>query len=181
MNEVYYLFHIHCRGLSGKTWTNIKITYYKTDSMGLSHSWEANSLSATQDLPTFYEPQRFIYLVHKSLPLSPILSQINPVHTTISFPFSLGPVLILSYPHLGLPSSFSPSGFPTKTKYAFLFSLCVCYMIFPSHPPWLWSFWLYLVKSKSYEATHYVIFSNLLLFQPSQVQIFSSAPCFQTP
>jgi hypothetical protein len=57
------------------------------------------------------------YRVHNSPPLVPILSQINPVHTTPSY------VLILSFHlRLGLPSGLFPSGFPIKILYAFLFS-----------------------------------------------------------
>jgi hypothetical protein len=43
------------------------------------------------------------------------------------------------------------------------------------------SFYLYLEKSRSYEAPHYVVFSNLLSLHLFSVQIFSSAPCTQTP
>jgi hypothetical protein len=32
-------------------------------------------------------------------------------------------------------------------------------------------------KRTSYEAPYYAIFSNLLQFQPSSIQIFFSAPC----
>jgi hypothetical protein len=39
---------------------------------------------------------------------------------------------------------------------------------------------LYLAKSTSYEAPHYVVSSNLLSHHPSSAQIFSTA-CPQTP
>jgi hypothetical protein len=40
---------------------------------------------------------------------------------------------------------------------------------------------LYLAKGTSYEAPHYEVSSNLRSRHLSLVQIFSSAPCSQTP
>jgi hypothetical protein len=60
------------------------------------------------------------YRVHKSPPLVPILSQINPVNTTQSY---LRSILILStHLQLGLPSDLFPSGLPTNILHEFLFS-----------------------------------------------------------
>jgi hypothetical protein len=44
-----------------------------------------------------------------------------------------------------------------------------------SHPPW------YLTKSTSYVLPHYAVLFNRTLLHSSPVQIFSSAPCSQTP
>jgi hypothetical protein len=48
-----------------------------------------------------------------------------------------------------------------------------------SHVCFMRSLELCLVRSTSYEAPHSAVFSSLLLFQSSWVQLFSSAPCSQ--
>jgi hypothetical protein len=61
------------------------------------------------------------YRVHKSPPMVPILSQIDPVHTIPSHSISLRPVLILSIQiRLGLPSGLFSSGFPTNILHGIL-------------------------------------------------------------
>jgi cellulose synthase/poly-beta-1,6-N-acetylglucosamine synthase-like glycosyltransferase len=94
----------------------------------------------------------------------------------IPHPISLRSVLILTrHRWLGLLLDVFFLAFPPKS-YMDSSTPRSCYMPCPSHPPCRDH-----SKSTSYEAPHYAVFSSLLLFHPSWTQIFSSAPCSQTP
>ena len=85
--------------------------------MEQSPSWEANLFSAIQEIPRIFCNPKVHYRIHKCLPLVPILSQFDPVHT------SWRSILILfSHLRLGLPSGLFPSGFPNKALYTLLLS-----------------------------------------------------------
>ena len=78
-------------------------------------------LQLVKKFPAFYGTRRFITALtsvrHRSL------SCANPIQSTYQPPTSWRSILILStHLRLGLPSGLFPSGFPTKTLYALLFS-----------------------------------------------------------
>jgi hypothetical protein len=108
--------------------------------------------------PTFYGTQRFITAFTRALYLS-----VSWARTVQSIPpHSISPRSIL------IPSALFLSSFHTDNLYA-IFSVLI-HAICPTP---------HLAKSTSYDP-HFVFFI-LLSFYLSSVQIFSSAPCFQTP
>jgi hypothetical protein len=61
---------------------DINYSYLLTE---LRPSWGATNCAATQELPSILWNSKFQYRVHKSPPLIPILSHINPIHTIPSY------------------------------------------------------------------------------------------------
>jgi hypothetical protein len=133
--------------------------------MEQSPSSEANSCSATQEILSILWNPKVRYHLHKSLPLVPILSQINPVHTP--HPISLKSSLMLSsHLQLDLSNGLIPSRFSIKTLHAPL-SSHIFYMPCPVHPIFLGLITPISGKGASYEAPNNAIFSSLLLCYPS--------------
>jgi hypothetical protein len=96
-------------------------------SMEPSPSWETNSCSVTQEIPSIlWNPE----VHYRGLYLEPDES------SPYSLPVSIRPVFKLFF-HLciGLPSLLFLSGFCTNTLYAHL--VCAYYIPCPSHPSWL--------------------------------------------
>jgi hypothetical protein len=92
------------------------ISNYLPNSVQHSHSQEANSFSASQEIPTFYEIQKFITTFTKAHHLSPFWARV--IQSTPSPHISLRFILFVSsHLHLGLPRGSLPSCFPTKTLY----------------------------------------------------------------
>ena len=60
------------------------LLYLLTYSTEPSPSWEANRFSAGQEIPRILWNPKVRYRIHKCSPPFPILSQLDPVHTTTS-------------------------------------------------------------------------------------------------
>ena len=71
--------------------------------MEQSPSWETNWFSASQEIPRILWNPKVHYYIHKCPPLTPILSQLDPVHT---------PTSRFRQIHLNIILSFTPG--PSK-------------------------------------------------------------------
>jgi len=101
------------------TWP-VKQTTEPTNCMEHSHSWEADSYSASQDILRLLWNLIVHYRVHNSQPLVPILSQMNPVKTLPPCFRKIHSRTV--YPRLHIPSGLFLSGSSTKIVYEFLTS-----------------------------------------------------------
>jgi hypothetical protein len=81
--------------------------------MKLSPSREAASRTTTQEFHNMLWNSEVRYGVHKKPPLAPILSQINPVHTTTSYFSKIHFNIILTYVYFVLVFSLLLA-FPPK-------------------------------------------------------------------
>ena len=100
--------------------TNSSQIQLLTSSTAHSASWEVNRYSARQEIPPILWNPKVHYHIHNNPPPVPILSQLDPVHTT--HPTSPSILILSLHLCLGLPSGLLPSGFPPKTLHAYLLS-----------------------------------------------------------
>lgn len=116
------------------------------NSIDQNPSRETNSRSASEEIPFLYG-LTVLYCTYQSLPMGPILSQINPVHTLMLYffmiHFNIISLVCLDLLFIQLPD---------QNSVCISHLSSVCYIAQPSHIPLS-----YLVTSINYEA-HYTDF-----------------------
>jgi hypothetical protein len=138
-------------------------SHYMAVGTNINHSmapWEAARRSGSQEFPNFYGTQRLITVFTRSLQWT--LSWARRMQSVLLHPASLKSIFNTVLPLcLRLPAGLS-----------FLLTKILRALTCPSSLTW----W----RVQNYEA-HYAVFSNLLPFHSSLVQIFSSGFCSQVP
>jgi hypothetical protein len=110
------------------------VTIYLTNSMQLSHSWEANSYSANQIIPRFLWNPKVHNRVHNSSLLVPILTHTNPAHTFPSYFPNI-------HSNITLPSTPRSSEWSRPFRFSNQNFVCIshlshsCCMSHSSYPP----------------------------------------------
>jgi hypothetical protein len=134
-------------------------------------SWKVASRSTDQDIFILLLNHRLYYCVHKSRPLDPVLSQMNPIH-------NLPPHFSNISLNIIVPSTprFSKWSFPFKfSDRTSLFYSDSCYM---SSPSYSLNTLTLLADECSLWITSLCSFVLILLLQLCRVRISLSAFCF---
>jgi hypothetical protein len=132
LNTKLYFISIDYKIATIQTMLNTSL-YILTNSLERISPWEATSCSASQEIPHLLWNSKVHYSIHKSPPLVPILSHINPVHTLTSCFLKIHYSSIYAYV---FQWGIFPSSFPTKIVVCISHLSHDCCMPNPTHYPW---------------------------------------------
>jgi hypothetical protein len=101
--------------------------------MGSSTTGEANSHSASQEMPRPSRKPNLHYRIHKSQPLIPILTQMNPIHNFLIYSTKTHTKIVLASTPMSLDWSLL---YRYSDKNVILISYLIhpCYMLISSNP-----------------------------------------------
>ena len=142
--------------------------------MEQSPSWEADSSSATQEIPRILYNQKIHYCIHNSPPPAPILSHIGPIHAPSPSHFSKihFNIILRSTPGSFKWSLFFSSPYQNSvcTSLTLIRATCAAHLT-------LLDLITRIAFGEEYrtKAHRHVVFSTPLLPRPSQAQVPSNS------
>jgi hypothetical protein len=139
----------------------LSVLYLTSNSMEYNPSWEGNTFSVHQEIPTILRQRKAHSGLQKWLQLVALPSNINPVCDFKSYLFNI--ILILSsHVHVFIPNSLFRRALHVKPNMLLPSTPSVPYD-FPSFPPWFSTPQSYLTRYTNHEYSRFVRICSIFL------------------